>query len=97
MVLLPSFSLLTFLSLVDLMLVLLPLIKKVPLHILYLLIISKGRLKQVEYAMEAINKAGSAIGVLTPAGIILATEKQTVSALLEQSTVILSLQFFEIL
>lgn len=24
-----------------------------------------GRLKQVEYAMEAINKAGSAIGVLT--------------------------------
>jgi len=35
--------------------------------------------------MEAINKAGSAIGVLTNYGIILATEKQTVSALLEQS------------
>jgi len=46
----------------------------------------QGRLKQVEYAMEAINKAGSAIGVLTPFGIILATEKQSVSALLEQST-----------
>jgi len=45
----------------------------------------EGRLKQVEYAMEAINKAGSAIGVLTPAGIVLATEKQSVSALLEQS------------
>jgi len=45
----------------------------------------EGRLKQVEYAMEAINKAGSAIGVLTNYGIILATEKQTVSALLEQS------------
>jgi len=45
----------------------------------------EGRLKQVEYAMEAINKAGSAIGVLTHAGIILATEKQSASALLEQS------------
>lgn len=40
---------------------------------------------QVEYAMEAINKAGSAIGILTTEGVILASEKQTVSALLEQS------------
>jgi len=45
----------------------------------------EGRLKQVEYAMEAINKAGAGIGVLTGYGIILATEKQTVSALLEQT------------
>lgn len=41
--------------------------------------------------MEAINKAGSAIGVLTPHGIILATEKQTVSALLEQSIIVAEL------
>jgi 20S proteasome subunit alpha 3 len=39
---------------------------------------------QVEYAMEAINKAGAAIGIKTDHGIILATEKQTASALLEQ-------------
>jgi 20S proteasome alpha/beta subunit len=30
---------------------------------------------QVEYAMEAINKAGAAIGILTTEGLILATEK----------------------
>ena len=35
--------------------------------------------------MEAINKAGSAIGILTTNGIILATEKQEVSHLLESS------------
>ncbi|KAM3141609.1 hypothetical protein pb186bvf_006214 [Paramecium bursaria] len=43
-----------------------------------------GRLKQVEYALEAINKTGSAIGVLTQEGMILCTEKQEVSHLLEQ-------------
>lgn len=44
-----------------------------------------GRLKQVEYALEAINKTRSAIGVLTTEGMILATEKEEVSHLLEQS------------
>lgn len=75
------------------MLVQLPSIKKVSLHSLFPVLISKGRLKQVEYAMEAINKAGSAIGVLTTAGIVLATERQTVSALLEQSTLHLQMTF----
>lgn len=44
-----------------------------------------GRLMQVEYAIEAINKAGSAIGILTKDGIILVTERQDVGSLLEQS------------
>ena len=46
---------------------------------------SKGRLMQVEYAIEAINKTGSAIGILTKEGIVLVTEKQDVGSLLEQS------------
>lgn len=44
-----------------------------------------GRLKQVEYAIEAINQTGSALGVLTQEGMILATEKEEVSHLLEHS------------
>jgi len=46
---------------------------------------SEVRLMQVEYAIEAINKTGPAIGILTTEGIVLATEKQVVSSLLEQS------------
>jgi 20S proteasome subunit alpha 3 len=42
-----------------------------------------GRLLQVEYAMEAINKAGASVGLLTNEGLVLACEKQDVSALLE--------------
>ena len=34
--------------------------------------------------MEAINKAGAAVGLMTKEGIILACEKQNVSALLEK-------------
>lgn len=34
-----------------------------------------GRLLQVEYAMEAINKAGAAVSLLTKQGIILACER----------------------
>ena len=30
---------------------------------------------QVEYAIEAINKTGSAIGILTKHGVVLITEK----------------------
>jgi len=51
----------------------------------------EGRLYQVEYAMEAISHAGSAVGILTTGegengkGIILAAEKKVSSKLLEPS------------
>jgi len=44
----------------------------------------EGRLYQVEYAMEAINMAGSTIGVLAQDGVVLAGEKKTTSKLLDQ-------------
>mmetsp|Transcript_15206 Transcript_15206/g.33582 ORF Transcript_15206/g.33582 Transcript_15206/m.33582 type:complete len:251 (+) Transcript_15206:55-807(+) len=44
----------------------------------------EGRLYQVEYAMEAINNAGSTIGILSKDGVILAGEKKTTSKLLDQ-------------
>lgn len=44
----------------------------------------EGRLFQVEYAMEAINMAGSTIGVLAEDGVILAGEKKTTSKLLDK-------------
>ena len=40
---------------------------------------------QVEYAMEAINLAGSTVGVLAEDGVILAGEKKTTSKLLDQA------------
>ena len=41
------------------------------------LISSPGRLFQVEYAMDAISHAGSAIGILSPKeGVVLAAEKK---------------------
>ncbi|KAF4696475.1 Proteasome subunit alpha type-4 [Perkinsus olseni] len=43
----------------------------------------EGRLYQVEYAMEAINNAGSTVGVLGKQCVILAGEKKTISKLLE--------------
>eukprot|EP00435_Cladocopium_sp_Y103_P033694 s2932_g8.t1 len=45
----------------------------------------EGRLYQVEYAMEAINLAGSTVGVLAEDGVILAGEKKTTSKLLDQA------------
>ncbi|KAE8911150.1 Proteasome subunit alpha type-4-3 [Phytophthora fragariae] len=45
----------------------------------------EGRLFQVEYAMEAINNAGSAVGILAKDGIVIAAEKKTVSKLLTPS------------
>ncbi|GHP02184.1 protein with putative role during mitosis [Pycnococcus provasolii] len=45
----------------------------------------EGRLYQVEYAMEAISNAGSAVGVLTSQGVVLAAEKKITSKLLEAS------------
>lgn len=46
----------------------------------------EGRLYQVEYAMEAISMAGTAIGVLGTDGIVLAAEKKVTSKLLEQDS-----------
>ena len=45
----------------------------------------EGRLYQVEYAVEAINHAGAAIGIKTEKGVILATEKRVLSKLLEST------------
>ena len=42
----------------------------------------EGRLFQVEYAMEAINNAASALGLLCSDGIVLAVEKRVQSKLL---------------
>ncbi len=43
----------------------------------------EGRLYQVEYAMEAISHAGTALGVLASDGVVLAAEKKMSSKLLE--------------
>lgn len=44
-----------------------------------------GRLHQVEYAIEAINNAGTCIGLQSDQGIVLAAEKRVVSKLLAKS------------
>lgn len=43
----------------------------------------EGRIYQVEYAVEGINKAPSAIGILTTGGIVFATERRQRSELLD--------------
>ncbi|CAH6722345.1 proteasome subunit alpha type-3 [[Candida] jaroonii] len=43
----------------------------------------EGRLYQVEYAQEAISQAGTAIGILTTEGVVLACEKKITSKLLD--------------
>lgn len=40
---------------------------------------------QVEYAMEAINNAGSTVGILCPEGIVIGAERKQTSKLLERS------------
>lgn len=45
----------------------------------------EGRLHQVEYAIEAINNAGTCVGLQGSDGIVLAAEKRTVSKLLAPS------------
>lgn len=42
----------------------------------------EGRLHQVEYAVEAINNAGTAVGILAKDGIVMAGEKQKATKLL---------------
>lgn len=44
-----------------------------------------GRLYQVEYAMEAIGHAGTAVGILSSEGVVLAAEKKVTSKLLEST------------
>jgi 20S proteasome subunit alpha 3 len=43
----------------------------------------EGRLYQVEYAQEAISLAGTAIGILSHEGVVLACEKKVTSKLLD--------------
>lgn len=43
----------------------------------------EGRLYQVEYAQEAISMAGTAIGILSKEGVVLACEKKVTSKLLD--------------
>ncbi|KAG8389667.1 hypothetical protein BUALT_Bualt01G0002700 [Buddleja alternifolia] len=45
----------------------------------------QGRLYQVEYAMEAIGNAGSAIGILATDGVVIVGKKKVISKLLETS------------
>jgi 20S proteasome subunit alpha 3 len=40
----------------------------------------------VEYALEAISHAGTALGILAKDGIVLAAERKVTSKLLEQDT-----------
>ena len=49
----------------------------------------EGRLHQVEYAIEAINNAGTCVGIVAPngEGIVLAAEKRVVSKLLAPSKI----------
>lgn len=46
----------------------------------------EGRLYQVEYALEAINHAGTAIGIMAKDGIALVAERKVTSKLLEQDS-----------
>jgi len=45
----------------------------------------EGRLHQVEYAIEAINNAGTSVGILARDGIVMASEKKITSGLLAQA------------
>jgi len=45
----------------------------------------EGRLYQVEYAMEAISHAGTALGILATNGVVLAAEKKVTSKLLDEN------------
>lgn len=45
----------------------------------------EGRLHQVEYAIEAINNAGTCVGILAKDGVVMASEKKVTSSLLAPS------------
>lgn len=44
----------------------------------------KGRLYQVEYAMEAIGHAGTCLGILANDGVLLAAERRNIHKLLDE-------------
>lgn len=46
----------------------------------------EGRLYQVEYALEAINHAGTSIGIKTEEGIVIIAERKITSKLLKQDS-----------
>lgn len=46
-----------------------------------------GRLYQVEYAREAVQRGSPSVGVRTPEGVVLAAERGTHSPLMEQTSV----------
>ena len=50
-----------------------------------LIVLFIGRLHQVEYAIEAINNAGTCVGLLSSDGIVLTAERRVVSKLLAPS------------
>lgn len=56
----------------------------------------EGRLYQVEYAMEAIGNAGSAVGILAKDGVVLAAEKRITSKVCVFST-LYSSQYADVL
>jgi len=45
----------------------------------------EGRLHQVEYAIEAINNAGTCVGILAKDGVVMVSEKKVTSGLLAPS------------
>ncbi len=47
----------------------------------------EGRLHQVEYAIEAINNAGTCVGILAKDGIVMASERRVTSGLLAPAKV----------
>jgi hypothetical protein len=47
----------------------------------------EGRLHQVEYAIEAINNAGTCVGILAKDGVVMATERRVTSGLLAPAKV----------
>jgi hypothetical protein len=51
----------------------------------FLMLLYPGRLHQVEYAIEAINNAGTCVALLSTDGIVMTAERQVVSKLLAPS------------
>jgi 20S proteasome subunit alpha 3 len=47
----------------------------------------EGRLHQVEYAIEAINNAGTCVGILARDGVVMASERKVTSGLLAPAKV----------
>ena len=57
----------------------------------------EGRLHQVEYAIEAINNAGTSVGILAKDGVVMASERKITSGLLAPAKVSETLPLFSLL